>query len=59
MKEARFLVEFIVAYETAQDRPGSDEFITQVQTRLALPVQVGDAKSYTITRLRFIGEFPV
>jgi hypothetical protein len=43
MKEVRFLVEFIVAYETERNGPGSDEFITQVQARLALPVQVGDA----------------
>lgn len=59
MKEVRFLVEFVVAYETERDRPGSDEFIREVQARLALPVQVGDAKSYTIARLRFIAEFPV
>lgn len=59
MKEARFLVEFIVAYETERDRLGPDEFLTQVQARLALPPQVGDAKRYTIARLRFIAEFPV
>lgn len=59
MKELRFLVELLVAYETERNRPGSDEFITQVQARLVLPIQVGDAKSYTIARLRFIAEFPV